>query len=82
MTLVILDTPDQIQRFALLQVYHKLKMEVERPNGPKWRVSPASQARHLLTQNGRPDPGRTKKKIFAAYTAWLSEIGVDFNAPR
>lgn len=73
---IILDTPGQIQAFGYLQVWHKLKMEVERPNGPKWRVSPAQQARQLLVAAGRPDPGRTKKKIFAAYTAFLSEEGI------
>lgn len=71
-----LDQPHQIQAFALLQIWHKLKLEVEHPNGPTWHVSPAHQARNLLVSNGLPDPGRTKKKVFAAYTDWLIELGI------
>lgn len=75
MTLV-LDTPEAIRAFALLQIKHKLRMEVEHPQGPKWRVSPAMQAREILQKNGRPDPGRSKKKVLAAYEAYLTEIGI------
>lgn len=67
----ILDKPHQIQTFVLLQVYHKLKMEVSHPGGPKWRVSPAQQARSILVSNDQPDPGRTKKTVLKAYEAWL-----------
>jgi hypothetical protein len=56
--IVILDTPQQIRAFALIQVYMKLKMEVERPDGPTWRISPAKQARQILFAAGRPDGGR------------------------
>jgi hypothetical protein len=72
----ILDTPEQINAFGLLQVWYKLKMEVNMPGGPTWRMSPAKQARAILVENGQKDPGRTKSKVFAAYTAWLIEIGV------
>ena len=67
----VLDQPNQIQAFVLLQIYNKLKMEVTRPDGPTWRVSPARQARSILVDNGQPDPGRIKKSVFAAYEAWL-----------
>lgn len=73
---VILDKPQQIEAFLNLQIYHKLKLEVENPNGPKWRFSPAQQARQLLERAGRPDPGRTKKKVLAAFEAYLREVGI------
>jgi hypothetical protein len=73
---IILDNPHAIQAFALLQIYHKLKLEVEKPDGPTWRVSPAKQARQLLVGVGRPNPGRTKKAVFAAYEALLVEEGL------
>jgi len=65
-----------IQAFALIQVKHKLGLEVKHPNGPKWRDSPAQQARAILIKAGRPDPGRIKKKVLAAYEAYLSELGL------
>lgn len=73
---IILDTPDKIRAFGLLQVYHMLKMEVDNPKGPTWRAKPHKTARHLLTDNGRPDPGRLKKNIFKAYEAWLREQAI------
>jgi hypothetical protein len=72
----ILDTPDQIQAFVLLQIFHKLKLEVEHPNGPTWRDSPMKQAQQVLDAAGRPFPGRTKKKVLSAYEAYLTEAGI------
>jgi len=72
----ILVGEQQIAAFALMQVRAKLKLEVENPAGPKWRDSPAHSARAILVEAGRPDPGRTKKKIYAAYCAYLSEQGL------
>ena len=70
-------TGDGIKAFALLQVKHKLKMEVENPNGPKWRDSPAKQARELLLHAGEPDPGPRKAKVLEAYNAWLTKLGIE-----
>jgi hypothetical protein len=72
----ILDKPDQIRAFAMLQIYFKLALEIEHPNGPKWRVSPAKIARQFLAEAGRPDPGRSKKSTFKAYEAYLKELGI------
>lgn len=72
----VIDTPEGIRAFALLQVRAKLKMEVDRPDGPKWRGSPAAAARAILAEVGRPDPGRTKKKVLAAFEAYLREEGL------
>lgn len=80
--MIVLDTPDQIHAFGLLQIWYKLKMEINMPGGPTWRVSPAKQARGILVDNGQSDPGRTKKKVFEAYTAWLIEIGVKEDVSR
>ena len=73
---IMLSKPQQIDAFVLMQVYFKLKLEVSLPNGPKWRVSPMNQARSILLSNDQPNPGRTKKKVLAAYRAWLIERGV------
>ena len=73
---IMLSKPHQIEAFVLLQVYYKLKLEVSLPNGPKWRVSPMNQARSILLSNDQPNPGRTKKRVLAAYRAWLIENNV------
>jgi hypothetical protein len=73
----ILDQPNQIRAFLLLQVYYKLKMEVEAPTGPKWRESPMNQAIELLRQAGVPYDGpRTKKAVLSVYAAYLEAIGL------
>lgn len=72
-------TSNQIYAYSLLQLYYKLKLEVEHPNGPKWRVAPAKQCRQILVNEGRPDPGRIKAKVFEAYQAWLDELGLLVN---
>jgi hypothetical protein len=77
MTDFILDQPDQIRAFALLQVYHKLKMEVDHPNGPKWQGSPAKQARQILLNAGIVLGQHSRKKtVLAEYTAYLEAIGL------
>lgn len=73
---IILVGEQQVKGFALMQIRAKLRMEVAHPKGPKWRVSPAVQARSVLNHVGRPDPGRTKKKVLAAYEAYLTELGL------
>ena len=72
----MLDQPHEIQAFALMQIYFKLKLEVEHPGGPKWRVPPSKQARAILVDNEQPDPGPRKINVFCAYGAWLQELGV------
>ena len=72
----ILDTPDQIRAFGYLQVYYKLKMEVEHPNGPKWRGSPMMQAISILEAADIKVQKRTKKAVFVEYRAYLTVIGV------
>lgn len=75
---VMIDTPDGIRAFALLQVYHKLKMEVDHPNGPTWRFSPRKQALSIMAANGLPSKLQNvgKKKTLQMYEAFLIEIGV------
>lgn len=72
----ILDTPDQIQAFALLQIYFKLKMEVGLPNGPTWRGSPSKQAKAILEANGIPCNKRRKADVLAAYKTFLEDNGI------
>jgi len=72
----ILDTPDQIAAFGMLQVYYKLKLEVEHPNGPKWRESPLRQAIQILMRANIPVDKRTRKWVFPTYRAYLVSIGV------
>jgi len=74
---LILDTPDKIQAFALLQIYYKLKLEVNHPNGPKWGYSPARQANAVMDQAGvLRKHSRLKKKVFEQYGAYLRDLGV------
>lgn len=73
----VIDTPDGIRAFALLQVFYKLKLEVDvGSSGPRWRDPPAKQARAILVKAGQPDPGSRKVKVLEAYGAYLEEIGV------
>ena len=72
----ILDTPDQIRAFGYLQVYYKLKMEVEHPNGPRWRESPLRQAIQILMRANIKVEKRTRKYVFPIYKAYLVSIGV------
>jgi len=73
----ILDTPDQIRAFALLQVYYKLKMEVENPKGPKWRGNPKNQAVSIMEQAGiEVENPRMRRSVFVQYAAYLASIGV------
>ena len=72
---IVLDTPDRIRAFGLLQIYHKLKMEVAHPGGPKWRVSPMKQAKAVLEAAGRPSASR-KAKVLEQYKELLEELGV------
>lgn len=73
---MILDTPDQIVMFAWLQIYHKLKLEVDRPGGPKWRDSPMLQAKAIMLRNGQRCNAARKAKVLAAYETFLKERGV------
>jgi len=72
----ILDTPEQIRAFALLQIYYKLKMEVEHPDGPKWKDSPLKQACQILMQANYAIDRRTRKHVFPIYEEYLKKIGV------
>jgi hypothetical protein len=73
---IILDTPDQIRAFGLLQVYYKLKMEVDHPKGPKWRHSPLQQAISILESVNIKVEKRTRKFVFPIYKSYLVSIGV------
>lgn len=73
---IILDKPEQITAFAYLQVYHKLQLEVNHPNGPKWRFSPMNQAKNILEQNGKPTTKRTKKAVLAELETLLKDLKV------
>jgi len=72
---IILDTPDQIRAYGMLQLYYKLKLEVENPNGPKWRDSPMKQVMTILR---RERIGCVWRKAVAleAYREYLIAIGV------
>lgn len=71
---IILD--EGVTDFFLLQVYHKLKLEVDHPNGPKWRFSPMKQAKQIMEMNNQPCAFRTKAKVLEVYTNFLKEKGV------
>jgi uncharacterized linocin/CFP29 family protein len=73
---IILTEPHEIRAFALLQIYYKLKMEVEHPGGPKWRMSPLKQAIQVLAQANIVVTKRTRKSVFPVYKAYLVSIGV------
>ena len=72
---IILDQPDQILAFGLLQIYFKLKLEVELPDGPRWRVSPLGQAWQILADNDI-HVRRRRVPVFEAYGAFLREKGI------
>ena len=74
---IIIDTPGGIQAFFLLQIFHKLKMEVKMPDGPTWRYSPRKQANQLMLQRGYIlKEIRTKKDTLVAYEQMLKDLGV------
>jgi len=76
----IIDSPKGIKAFGLLQIYYKLKLEIERPNGPRWRQSPSIQAVHVMRQAGvnLDDLAKQprKAKVFARYRQYLLDTGV------
>ena len=72
----ILDTPDQIQAFAWLQTYHKLKLEVDHPDGPSWRYSPMKHAKQIMASNGVNCGARTKKGVLSDFEWFLRKKGV------
>jgi hypothetical protein len=67
---------EQIIAFVLLQIYHKLKLEVEHPNGPKWRDSPMKEAKTIMERAGHPTTSRTKRKVLEEYSKFLTEIDI------
>lgn len=71
---VVLDTPEGVAMFMLLALYHKLKLEVDHPNGPKWRMPPAAQARQAMGLAGWPCPSTRKAKVLEAYQAYLISL--------
>lgn len=68
----IIDNPNR-ELIRFLSLYHRLKLEVNNPGGPTWRLPPAKMCRQTLIDYGQPDPGRTKKKVYDAFGAWLLE---------
>lgn len=73
---IMLDTPESIRAFAYLQVYYKLKLEVENPKGPKWRDSPMKQARQILMSHNVALGVRTRRQTFVDYKAFLVANGI------
>lgn len=71
----VIDNPDPVF-MRMISLYHRLKLEVKNPNGPKWRVSPAKLSRQVLVEQGRPDPGQRKKNVYNAFGAYLVEMKV------
>lgn len=73
---IILTKPDQIRAYGLLQLKHQLQMEVNNPNGPKWKVKPGKTCRKILIDAGLPDPGPLKKNILVSYIAYLEMLEI------
>jgi len=72
---IILDGPDQIRAFALLQLYYKLKLVHDNPNGPRWSQSPLPTAWRILRDNGI-EVTRRYKTVFPAYEKFLKDNGI------
>ena len=72
----VLDRPDQIQAYVLLQVYFKLKMEAEHPGGPTWRGSAMNEAKSILNTNGVECKKRTKKGVLVIYKKFLVDNSI------
>jgi len=68
---IIIDTPDKIQAFHYLQMYHALKLEVKCPG---LRFSRGS-IMELVRQEFGIKP-RTKVKVLAELTQILTEKGI------
>jgi hypothetical protein len=73
---VVLDTSEQMAAYVMLQVYYKLKLEAENPDGPRWREAPMKQAKIIMERAGHPTTSRTKKKVLAEYEALLIEARI------
>jgi len=73
--MIILDTPNQIQAYAYLQLYYKLKMEVDRPNGPRWRDPPLQRVREILYNCDIECPNR-KAVALEKYKKLLIDSGI------
>ena len=78
---IILEKPEHIQAFAFLQLYYKLKLVYEKPNGPRWRVSPLPIAHRILAENDIHVP-KTYKAVFPAYHNLLIDGGILLNKER
>jgi hypothetical protein len=78
MTEFIIDTPDGIKAFAMLQLYHKMKLVIANPRGPQWRQNPFTMARAELIEAGKmaTDKNPRRKTIFDAYEKHLRDLGV------
>jgi len=73
---VIIDKPDGIRAFAWLQVYYKLKLEVEHPEGPHWRDSPMKQAKAIMAGAGIEVASQRKKFVLEQYEIFLERLGI------
>ena len=74
--MIVLDTESSINAFAMLQVYHKLKLEVTTPGDMKWRFSPAKQAKQIMAANGVLCTKRKKVDVLAVYKQFLLDNGI------
>ena len=74
--IIVLDTPEQIQAFGLLQIHGRLKLEVRTAgSGMRWRVSPMKQAQAVLRMAGIEPKGR-KVAVLSQYEDYLKSVGV------
>jgi len=74
--MIILDTPEAIQAFFMLQVYNKLKLEVKNAgSGMRWRVPPMAQAQAYLRKAGIKPKGR-KATVLVQFEQYLKDTGV------
>lgn len=74
---VILDKPDDIYAFGLLQHYHRMALTLK--TGLSWRVNSFEIARDLLVKHGYPRPTRSRQKTFDAYDEMLRDMGIHTN---
>jgi hypothetical protein len=72
----ILDQPHEIRAFVYLQVYFKMKMIVEHPDGPRWRLSPLKQAVVILKKHNVEIGKKTYNNVFPIYKTFLIENGI------
>jgi len=71
---IVIDTPKGIEAWYVLSWYHKLKMEVDRPNGPKWRNSPMNVCKTIMEADGYPCPHKRKAKVLETFIIYMKDV--------